>query len=607
MQEIIKANDCDPFICGIPQQIKEDYYQTTVLMIEDAIRERREIAECGEIARMIDCLCWLIETKGLYRKDKYSTLEIRRAKQIEDDLSNYFIGGIGLLDLYKLIKFSMRFYIVRIKGVLFVYDNEKKEIGEKLDQAKLSNDFIIIRQPQQSNQMVDTGKKKPGRPRKQTTQTICLDKFWSDVKWIFKAEFDGFNFVPWSHYEAKQSGFDATRSCNKELNCFVPYPFISANYSDIDEDKINLYLDLLHCLVDVNLCNIDRANDGGHIQELYCLRFWQWLAVTILKPRDHVVIIPAFIGGQGIGKNTIVNIIKAVIGSDNIAMLDSGSFGSNFNSMIANKTVCFVDEFQFYNNSYNKLKTITGSNTILINEKGKPQYTIDHHLHIILTTNERNIFKRVMERNQRRILIINSEHNQQTIDNTKITQIYDLLNGDGKEDFICVFYHHLIDILKNPIMLKDWLSHLDDCKFMQPIIRLDDEITRWQNIEVARTDCDVACMIDIVQECKETYYYDIWYKVTTTDQGKILVADKSYICDTVRFDNVNHLGGLFNKRIDEYTDKFIKGDYIKGQFFKPSFLTKLGFDVEKYDANGSLKRFYVPKRDVLLNRLVNGK
>ena len=90
---------------------------------------------------------------------------------------------------------------------------------------------------------------------------------------------------------------------------------------------------------------------------------------------------------EGTGKSTLGKIFK-MLSPELTAYIDLKSVFDTFNTPIKGKTLIFCDEVEKNKESiYDKLKDLTGKDTITINEKNEKQKECERMLHIFITSN----------------------------------------------------------------------------------------------------------------------------------------------------------------------------------------------------------------------------
>jgi hypothetical protein len=117
----------------------------------------------------------------------------------------------------------------------------------------------------------------------------------------------------------------------------------------------------------------------------------KWIATLIARPdirmRYGMLLISET---QGVGKNTLGNILRVQLGTGNVSFPSDTSVVENpFNGWAARKRLIFVSEFYKGESRkpYDKLKSLITDDVIEVNEKGVNQYEIDNVATVIACSN----------------------------------------------------------------------------------------------------------------------------------------------------------------------------------------------------------------------------
>lgn len=134
-----------------------------------------------------------------------------------------------------------------------------------------------------------------------------------------------------------------------------------------------------------------------------------WCAHLVQRPHEHTSVAPVFIGEQGTGKNMYAEMIMGGILKHLFVLFGSADcILEPFNSDQGKRFLTVLDEATWSNNKkiVSKLKNLTGSTTIQINQKFAPQYTLKHFSRYIILSN--NVDAVCVEPGNRRYLILES-------------------------------------------------------------------------------------------------------------------------------------------------------------------------------------------------------
>ena len=119
----------------------------------------------------------------------------------------------------------------------------------------------------------------------------------------------------------------------------------------------------------------------------------KWIAHAIQRPGEKVGKCIIFIGNEGSGKTTIVNILRRMMGNDRVRTYvkpDRDLFG-DFNSGLDKCYIVNLNEThssQTSGESYESFKALITDDTVDINTKGKDVMTVLSYHRIIVTTNK---------------------------------------------------------------------------------------------------------------------------------------------------------------------------------------------------------------------------
>lgn len=118
--------------------------------------------------------------------------------------------------------------------------------------------------------------------------------------------------------------------------------------------------------------------------------FELWISHLLKYPKSKSFV-PIFIGKQGTGKDMLISWITAMIGNKKVFETTSpeNDIWGQFNPMMKSSFLIHLSEFSRKNTQdyAGKIKSLTTTGTILINEKNKGQYNIDSFHRFIGATN----------------------------------------------------------------------------------------------------------------------------------------------------------------------------------------------------------------------------
>jgi len=150
------------------------------------------------------------------------------------------------------------------------------------------------------------------------------------------------------------------------------------NDDQINMEKIQPFLDLINTLLDHETVSVKALLD--------------WIAWIRQRPNiktnKAVVLYSEY---QGVGKNTIVELFRKVIGYD-AKKENVGDLIGRFNYDIAHKLMIYVDEVKLIPSISNDIKNMITRTRIDIEKKGQDGYNINDYANYIYTTNNQNSF-----------------------------------------------------------------------------------------------------------------------------------------------------------------------------------------------------------------------
>jgi hypothetical protein len=116
-----------------------------------------------------------------------------------------------------------------------------------------------------------------------------------------------------------------------------------------------------------------------------------WLATLIALPKIRLRYGLLLISReQGVGKNTLGTILRALLGPQNVSFPSEGSVvDSAFNGWAARKRLIFIGEFYSGHSrkAYDKLKPLLTDDLLEVNEKGVNQYELENWATVIACSN----------------------------------------------------------------------------------------------------------------------------------------------------------------------------------------------------------------------------
>lgn len=204
------------------------------------------------------------------------------------------------------------------------------------------------------------------------------------VKDEFMREYEKVDFMPYGPFEEHKDSKNV-------FNTFTGYEINKTKNENLDINSVDMSLFEKYFL---NLC-------GGR-WDIY--EFFKKYISHILKYPGHKTRVACLIKSeQGCGKGTLAEILTKIFGSKYI-FEDQGAqaFFDRFNTAIANKLVCFVDEAKASDGFGNaeKMKKLISDKTIWLEPKGGEKYEMSNLANFIFFTNNDVVLK--IEKTDRR-------------------------------------------------------------------------------------------------------------------------------------------------------------------------------------------------------------
>lgn len=142
----------------------------------------------------------------------------------------------------------------------------------------------------------------------------------------------------------------------------------------------------------------------------------RYIAHALQKPWEKPGVMIILIGGQGLGKGTLGQILRKIWRATYLQVNNIDNVTGNFNASLERSFIVFMDEALFSGDrkATNALKSLVTEPVIHINEKHQPSRQTDSYLRIFLATNAEHV--KNTERDDRRdfVLRVSEEHKGDT-------------------------------------------------------------------------------------------------------------------------------------------------------------------------------------------------
>lgn len=119
----------------------------------------------------------------------------------------------------------------------------------------------------------------------------------------------------------------------------------------------------------------------------------QWLAHIVQKPEEKSTIVPVLMGKQGTGKGLLFDgIMGTILGHFYYKIMTAKALTKTFNISMMNKFLTFIDEATWGGNHTEDgiLKSLTGSDTLTIEEKFGSSFNIEQYSRYAIASNNDN-------------------------------------------------------------------------------------------------------------------------------------------------------------------------------------------------------------------------
>lgn len=233
----------------------------------------------------------------------------------------------------------------------------------------------------------------------------------------------------------------------------------------------------------------------------------QWCAQLVQTPHIKSAVVPVLVGEQGTGKGFFTEgLMKGILGRYYAMINKPGVLKEKFNAEQSRKFMTVLDEASWQGdaNLSNLLKSLTGNDTMTVEEKFGGRYSIENYTRYVVTSNDRAAVR--IETSNRRYLILEVSKNCPR-------EVYEKLwNGVKKGDLCGRFYNFLMRV------------NLDDFKpFAFP-----------ENLDTAGRHAKLSSLGPV-----GSFWYEVFFngraKVFIKHEGQIMVPAPAAFTEFVGF------------------------------------------------------------------------
>jgi hypothetical protein len=155
-----------------------------------------------------------------------------------------------------------------------------------------------------------------------------------------------------------------------------------------------------------------------------------WLAFNIQRRGKKLAVALLIIGGQGIGKSLIGDFTATLVGRPNVAFMDAGMLGSQFNSQFLTCQLAVINEYSstIGRSGQAVMKHLITGETIFINAKGVAAFQIENRANFMLFSNDVDAAK--LDGDDRRHFVWISSAIK--LDDAYYRELCDWFYGEGK-------------------------------------------------------------------------------------------------------------------------------------------------------------------------------
>jgi bifunctional DNA primase/polymerase-like protein/uncharacterized protein DUF5906 len=154
-----------------------------------------------------------------------------------------------------------------------------------------------------------------------------------------------------------------------------------------------------------------------------------WTAWVLQNPSLKPMFMPVIQGVQGTGKSWYGELLRLLVGTDNVKKLNTGNVASRFNSWAVGLRLAIIEELMSDDKRAlaNALKPLITEDVMMVELKGRDVFEAENHMALIAFTNYRDAVR--LENSDRRYLILSSP--ARPLGQAAARELWGFLRGDG--------------------------------------------------------------------------------------------------------------------------------------------------------------------------------
>jgi len=394
----------------------------------------RKVVKFPSIVRLIKQKLTLVEYNEIYKQYQQQLKDNKLSKinQLDDysfdtnNIDKFSIDYFDSLDGYQLKKKYFELFNAKI--------SDPKTHYICFHKYKLVNHFIYDRKTltEKYENLFYTEVVK-----EKDINVPFIFKWLKDPKML---TYDTSNFNPYNGFNHKNTNLN-------EYNMFNGFnPAIESDFNEEDNTTLEVFKDIL-----LNMC------DDSLINYTY---MYNYIAHIIQKPQDKMPISIILKSYQGVGKNTILDIIGSIINRQHYTTTSeiNDIFGAHSEGF-SNKLLINLNEIDITStyNLENRIKSFITEDTIGTNFKNVRCSSINNVARVIFTSNKSHIMPIDIKTGDRRFVIFQSTQKYATCTKKYNGEFWsNFIKSVKKDSFISCLYNDLNKIDLNGI---DWVNN----------------------------------------------------------------------------------------------------------------------------------------------------